>query len=247
MSVGNTTTYTTAGNYTFTKPPTDTLTQYMISGDFATAVIQVKGAIGGAAAGPLAALRMDTSSVITGNTAITDATSLIISVPSPGLTPTLQIVSIGSGNLTVTGTSGAFVGVQAIPSTSNGTIANPTLTGVVTISGNTTFSFMPIIPVANVTAAGTVLANATALTTGWCTVTGADGTTGVVLPATANGKQVYVKNNAAGAGALKVYPPANSTVNALSANTAISQAANTTALYTAGNATQWWSLSLLPS
>lgn len=94
-------------------------------------------------------------------------------------------------------------------------------------------------------AAGSAQGDATEIGLGFVLATAADGTKGVVLPAAAAGQQVVVKNGAAAI--LKVYPATSDAINALSANAAISMAANTCAVFTAYDATTWYTTPLLPS
>ena len=103
-----------------------------------------------------------------------------------------------------------------------------------------------LLAVSAVTAAGTNQATAAALSQGLNVVTGADGTKGVVLPTAVPGMQVIVKGVTAGV--LKVYPATGGTVNALSANAAISLASGAIpATFIASSATQWYTLPLVPS
>ncbi|NBW11703.1 MAG: DUF2190 family protein [Caulobacteraceae bacterium] len=103
-----------------------------------------------------------------------------------------------------------------------------------------------LLAVAAVTAAGSAIGDAAALSNGLNIVTGADGTKGVILPVAVPGMQVYVKGVTAGV--LKVYPQASSVINALSASAAISLASGATpAIFVASTATQWYTIPLLPS
>ncbi len=95
-------------------------------------------------------------------------------------------------------------------------------------------------------AAGSTVADATALSsTGYQLVSGADGTKGVKLPNLGADGELTVKNNAGSA--LKVYPPTGAAINGLSANAAISLAANVVAKFTWSSATQIYTSPLLPS
>lgn len=117
-----------------------------------------------------------------------------------------------------------------------------------TISGLKTFSVMPIIPVnTDVAAAGTTVADAAQLSSGFTRVTGADGTKGVKLPATpAAGTVVIIKGTAAAV--LKVWPDAAATINAIGSNGALSLASGAIpAWFIAYSPTQWYSLPLVPS
>lgn len=100
--------------------------------------------------------------------------------------------------------------------------------------------------VAAVTAAGSSQSDAAQLYHGLNVVTGADGTKGVVLPTARIGMVVHVKGVTAGV--LKVYPASGGTINALSANAAISFASGAIpATFIASTATQWYTIPLVPS
>lgn len=100
--------------------------------------------------------------------------------------------------------------------------------------------------VAAVTAAGSAIGDAAALSEGLNVVTGADGTKGVILPVAKPGMIVYVKGVTAGV--LKIYPQSGATINALSASAAMSLASGATpAILIASSSTQWYTFPLLPS
>ncbi len=95
-------------------------------------------------------------------------------------------------------------------------------------------------------ATGSTVADAAALSsTGYQLVSGADATKGVKLPALGKDGKLTVKNNAAAV--LKVYPPTGAAINGLSANAAISIAANTVVEFTWTSDTQIYTAPLLPS
>jgi len=56
-----------------------------------------------------------------------------------------------------------------------------------------------------------------------------------------------VKNDDTANAVLKVYPNTSDTINALSANAALSMAAKTAAVFVAYDATAWFTVPLLPS
>ena len=109
----------------------------------------------------------------------------------------------------------------------------------------TTFTAMPVIPVAAVAATGTNQATAAALSYGANFVSAADGTKAVRLPAAAAGAVVIVKNEVAAI--LPVFPASGDAINALSANASLDMAASTSAVLVAKDATTWASIPLLPS
>jgi len=95
-------------------------------------------------------------------------------------------------------------------------------------------------PVEAVAAAGSVIANATQLSASARihTVSGADDTKGVVLPATVAGVEHRIYSEQATNG-LKLYPPVNSTLNGGTANSALVMEGKTGAICFATNATNW--------
>lgn len=72
----------------------------------------------------------------------------------------------------------------------------------------------------SLTAAGTVIGNAAAITSR-ITMTTGDDTVGVILPSTARPGDEYLIYNLAATAGLKVYPPVNGDINDGSANAAI--------------------------
>lgn len=92
--------------------------------------------------------------------------------------------------------------------------------------------------IASVNAAGTVIANATALTGTVNVVAGADDAKGVVLPAAVAGQIILVYSSQATNG-LKVYAPVNSSINGGTANTAIVIEGKSLALFVPTNATNY--------
>lgn len=117
------------------------------------------------------------------------------------------------------------------------TLRGLTMTGALTVS------------VEELAAAGSAQGDAgtMAATTTFCHATGADGTKGIKLPAAAAGRAVIVKNSDAANAILKVYPATGDAINAIAANSALSMAAKTSALFVAIDATTWFTLPLLPS
>ena len=111
----------------------------------------------------------------------------------------------------------------------------------------TSFAAMPTVPSATVAATGSDQAGAALIATGFTLVTAADGTTGVKLPAAAAGKICWVKNRDTENQILKVYPNTDDTINALSANAALSMAAKTSAVFISCDGTAWYTIPLLPS
>lgn len=95
-------------------------------------------------------------------------------------------------------------------------------------------------------ATGSTVADAAVLApTGYQLVSGADATKGVKLPNLGPDGELELKNN--GGAILKVYPPTGAAINGLSANAAISLAANVTVTFQWTSATQIYTQPLLPS
>lgn len=90
----------------------------------------------------------------------------------------------------------------------------------------------------SVAAAGSVQGDAGSLVVGFNTVTAADGTKGVVLPAAVAGKRVDVYNSVATNG-LKIYPASGGTINGGSADAAITIEGKTLATLIAVDSTNW--------
>lgn len=88
-------------------------------------------------------------------------------------------------------------------------------------------------------AAGTTVADATPMTAEFNTVTGADGTKGVLLPVAAADEIVTVVNTNA-ANALKVYAITGSQINALGSTVAFTVTAGQTATFVGRSATLWY-------
>lgn len=88
-------------------------------------------------------------------------------------------------------------------------------------------------------AAGNSVANATAMTAQYNTVTGADGTKGVLLPVAAADEVVTVVNTDA-SNALKVYAITGSQINALGSTVAYSVTPGQTATFVGRSATLWY-------
>lgn len=103
-----------------------------------------------------------------------------------------------------------------------------------------------LLAVSSITAAGSLISDATQLTSGLNLVSGADGTKGVILPVAVPGAVVIIKGLTAGV--LKVYPKASSTINGLAASGALSLTSGLMPItLVASSTTQWYSLPLVAS
>jgi len=133
--------------------------------------------------------------------------------------------------------------------TATQTMTNKTLTSP-TITTPTISNATSTITTATLAAAGGNIATANAITStypAFIFATGADGSKGIQLPTAVAGARYIIQNDAAANAILKVYAVANSTINALSANSAISMAANSTAEFIAYNTTAWFTNPKVPS
>ncbi len=90
----------------------------------------------------------------------------------------------------------------------------------------------------SVAAAGSTQTDAASLAIGFNTVSAADGTKGVKLPAAGAGRIVRVYNEHATNG-LKIYPVTSGTINGGSANAAITMEGKTLATFVAVDGTNW--------
>ena len=117
------------------------------------------------------------------------------------------------------------------------------------VTGPFTLSGAGVLAMASATVAadGDSQATAAAVAEGFTLVSAADAAKGVKLPAAAAGKVCVLKNADVANAVLKVYPNTDDAINAIAANTALSMAAKTSALFVAYDATTWYTVPLLPS
>jgi len=150
---------------------------------------------------------------------------------------TFAIGNSSTGNMQATSYNGSTIWKRIDLATATG---NDTVTGNLTIAGNTITSGYAIGSVTTgISAAGTVQADATAITKDNNIVSTVNSGEGVKLPTAIAGMRIYIKNTSANA--VLVYPATSATINSLSPNAAYSQAGNASAFYTAANSTQWYS------
>lgn len=123
-------------------------------------------------------------------------------------------------------------------------VGNVTVTGSVTAGAGGSLNVRRNAPLA---AAGSTVTDAAQLLAGFTTVTGANGTVGVKLPATpVAGTIVWIKGTTAGV--LKVWPDPAATINAISSNGALSLTTGAMpAIFIADSTTQWYSFPLVAS
>jgi len=169
-----------------------------------------------------------------------------ITVSTTSASTGVTSVGISSTSLDVTNSPITSTGTMTVDLPTNTSIVgnltignNSTVTGNITAANTITTSYAIGSVGTGISAAGTVQANATAITKDnnivSTVVTGA----GVILPTSVPGMRIYIKN--ASANALLVYPTANVVINSLAANAAYSQGANASTFYIAATTTKWYS------
>lgn len=142
------------------------------------------------------------------------------------------VLDSGKGIATIT---------SATITTLTSTTVNATTVAATTHTGNHRFTVGADVP-----AAGSVIGDAAALSEGFQTVSGANGTKGVILPVAVAGMMVIIKGTTSGI--LKVWPQTGSAINAVGASTAMSLASGLIpAIFIASTTTQWYTIPLLPS
>jgi len=146
-----------------------------------------------------------------------------------------QLVNATSGNLA----TGANANLSFNAATGNLSTTISSATGNVTAANTVTSAYAIGSVGTAIAAAGTVQANATAITKDNNIVSTVVVGAGVVLPTAVAGMRIYIKNTSANA--LLVYPATSGIINSLAANAAYSQAANASAFYISSSTTQWYS------
>jgi hypothetical protein len=153
----------------------------------------------------------------------------------------------GTVNQNLVKVSGA--GVTLADTNTAQTFTNKTLTAPTAANAVLNTPTMTITPATLAGLGGNIATAAPIVTTypGFIFATGANGNVGVQLPVAVAGARYVVQNDATANAVLKVYPQVNSTINALSANSSISMAANSTAEFIAYNTTAWFTNPKVPS
>ena len=113
-----------------------------------------------------------------------------------------------------------------------------TVTGNVSVANVTTTNYFLRSVGTAISAAGTVQANATAITKEINVVSTVESGAGVVLPTSVPGMVLIITNT--NANSLLVYPAAGAAINSLAANAAFTQVANATLQFVAPTTTQWY-------
>jgi hypothetical protein len=124
--------------------------------------------------------------------------------------------------------------------TSVGNLTGLTVTGTFTGSNVSTSGFMLASVTTGITAAGTDLASATALTRQINVVSSASAGQGIRLPATATGMQITVINTTGVT--VKVYPTNGSAIDSLGTNVGFDLGAGARLTFVATSTSQWYSL-----
>ncbi len=128
------------------------------------------------------------------------------------------------------GTQGAGTFTSLTATTANATTANVTTLNAA--------GAVNLTDVGGIAAAGSVIANATAIANTVSVVSGADDAKGVVLPASVAGK-VYLVYSSQATNGLKLYPPVNSAINGGSVNAAVVIEGKSLAICVCTNSTNW--------
>jgi hypothetical protein len=237
----------TAGTYTY---PTVTVDQYgrvtSIANAASTGTVTSVGVVTTGAGIQISGSPITTSGNIsiinTGVTRLNAGSGISLSSSNGNITVSTSAAATG---VTSVGISSTSLDVTNSPITSTGTmtvdlptntaiVGNLTVGNKLSVTGYTIHSAQ-----AAISAAGTVQANATALTKDVNQVTVVAAGSGVILPAAVAGMKIFVRN-AQATNALLVYPAAEGTINLLSANAGFSLALSTSATFTAVSATQWY-------
>ncbi len=106
---------TSTGTYTLTKPQTDTLAVFDISGTYGTFTFVFEGLVGGTVYKPIAAVQVSTGTTATSTIAPADNTALVFNVPSAGMSSVrIRATGLASGAVDVNAFSTALVGAPAL-------------------------------------------------------------------------------------------------------------------------------------
>lgn len=182
---------------------------------------------------------------VSGTVTVTSASaSALTAGPNGATNPGLKVnasTSSAAGGLSITGAADAAgVALAAIGSNTNEPLTlDGKGSGVVTIGSVSTGGAVVRTKVATVAVGGTAIGNANAVNEGFWYVTGANDTAAVVLPASAVGKVVRIKNTVANK-ILVLFPPVSSQINANGANNAYNIAAGATREFTCVTTTLWY-------
>ena len=251
LSVATAGSATTAGTVTTNAQPnitsTGTLTTLSVSGNANVGNLGVTGVFattlsstGNANIGNIGTAGVLISTIATGTApfTVTSTTRVAnLNVATSGVANTVN--DAAQANITSVGT------LTTVSVSGNANIGNIG-TGIITASGNitganiiVTTNYIHSVATA-ISAAGTVQANATAITKDYNVVSTVSSGQGVVLPTAVAGMRFTVLNTSANA--LLVYPAVNGIINSLAANAAFSMAASGRLDFLATTTTQWYTL-----
>ena len=182
----------------------------------------------------------------TANTIAVDGTSVatantVVARDSNGSFSANIITATLSGAATSATTAGTVTTAAQPNITSVGTLTSLAVAGNVTMANSVASSFTITGVTTGITAAGTVQANATALTKAMNVVSTVPSGTGVILPTAVAGMVVYITNTSANS--LFVYPGSGAQINLLGTNSAFTHASNATITFIAPTSTQWYTTS----
>jgi hypothetical protein len=227
---------TEAGSVALSKPKGEGLVVAHIAGTYGTVEFVFEGSIDdGTNWFPVAAIALETEAQATGTVSPTDNAELGYRVNAVGLSNVrLRATTVTSGTLEVKLSSAPGLSPPNVfANLLNGAFGAAAFTGAVSVAGLPTFT-----DAGTLAAAGSAQGDAAAVADFATSVSAADGTKGVVLPAAAAGKVYLVYNEHATSG-LKVYPNTSDTINGGSANAAVTTEGKTLALFYALDATNW--------
>ena len=146
----------------------------------------------------------------------------------------------GTVSSATSATTAGTVTTNAQPNiTSTGTLTSLAVTGNVTMANSVASTYTITGVTTGITAAGTVQANATALTKAMNVVSTVPSGTGVILPTAVAGMVVYITNTSS-ANSLLVYPASGAQINVLGTNNSFVHTSNATITFIAPTSTQWY-------
>ena len=179
--------------------------------------------------------------IATGNISATQLISNIATGTAPFVvTSTTQVANLSvatAGSATTAGT----VTTNAQPNiTSVGTLSSLTSSGNISGANIVTTNYVIRSVSTSISAAGTVQANATALTKEINVVSTVASGSGVRLPTAVAGMVISITNT--NANSLLVYPATSGIINSLAANAAFTQPAGATLQFIAPTTTQWYTV-----
>jgi hypothetical protein len=175
----------------------------------------------------------------TGNVAEITSTGLTANLSNNSITATTFVGAL-SGAATSATTAGTVTTAAQPNITSTGTLTSLSSSGNITGANLITTGYQIRSVGTGISAAGTVQANATALTKGMNIVSSVSSGTGVVLPTAVAGMVLTITNTSVNN--LLVYPATAAAINSLAANAGFTQPSGSTLQYIAPTTTQWYTV-----